>query len=125
MYRCGSLAVHVFKQKCNRSQTNISTYKISPELNKGAVCFSTTDSSCHLPYDEVLLAAVTACQFYLLHFLTSGRSDFMNSLIQGSTLIKSTLKIYSDTETFSFVNNVNWRFMMWLTSHWPLARCLS
>lgn len=80
---------------------NISTYKISPELNKGAVCFSTTDSSCHLPYDEALLAAATACQFYLLHSVTSDRSDFTNSLTQGPHAHANCTEIQSDTQTYS------------------------
>lgn len=54
---------------------NISLYKISPELNKGAVCFSTTDSSCHLPSDEALLV--------LQHLVTSDGIDFTNSILWG------------------------------------------
>lgn len=92
------------------SHWTFSTYKIRPELNKGAVCFSTTDSSCHLAYDEVLLlllAAAPACHFYLLHVVTSHTSDFTNSLTRGSVLMKFTPKNPDWRFSFSFLSSLS------------------
>ena len=84
-----------------------STYKMSPQLNKGAVCFSTADSSCHLPCDEALLAAATACQFYLPHFVTSDTSHFTNSLTPGQRALETPpqKKNRSDTQTRSLATS--------------------
>lgn len=96
--------------------------KTSPELNKGAAWFSTTVSSCHLPYEEALLAAYRrpACQFYLQHFVTSDRRGFMKA----PTLVEITLTMQCDKDIWLYYSNLTFHILeLWLTSNWPLMCC--
>ncbi len=77
----------------------------------------------------------TACQFYLLHFVTSDTSDFTNALRQGPALIKITPKNpewHADTFFYNFLlfNVMTWRcssppFGLWHVASGSTNRCRS
>lgn len=92
--------------------------KMRPAWNKGAVCLSTTDSSCHLPQDWELRCQLSAPLPNIRH------SDFTNSLRGAPVLPKATQIIQKHLiflhHCLFYVNtlvNSNWPFLEHLCLH--------